>query len=147
MKHWERIAWMVALIGGIHAAYTTWMSGWIYMNGRRDLILGIGQPKPLPLDQARLIFLNDWVTCALGFSIYVLIAFGALWVLLSKYQPMQEAILNPFGLALSQKTAEKRRSLLSRWISLGVSVCFLLLAATFWKDANDTLFLMKKYCP
>jgi hypothetical protein len=45
-KHWERVAWVVATIGALHAIYTTWNTGWIYVNSRRDVILGIGQERP-----------------------------------------------------------------------------------------------------
>jgi hypothetical protein len=97
LRHWERLAWVVALIAGVQAAYTTWMSGFQYMNARRDIFLGIGQPKCLPPDLAMLVFKNDWITCALGFFFYAAVAFGIIWLLLARYKPIQDAVLNPFG--------------------------------------------------
>lgn len=143
LRNWERIAWVIGLVAGIQAAYTTWMSGFQYMNARRDLILGIGQPKCLAPDLAFLIFKNDWLTCATGFFLYAACAFGVLWLLLARYRPVQDALLNPFGVPVNDGALNRRRRILSLAVGVFVVGILIALAATLIIDGADTWGLMK----
>lgn len=149
-RPWERIAWVVALIAGVQAAYTTWVGGFQYMNARRDLILGIGQPKCLAEPLAKLVFWNDWFTCALGFLFYAIVAFGGLWILLWYYRPIQEALLNPFGVRQPHEQLQKNRRRLRQVATVGVIALLLGLVATLLVDGFETWGLMKvssSFCP
>lgn len=141
-RHWERIAWVVALIAGIQTAYTTWVGGFQYMNARRDLILGIGQSKCLPKPLAELVFWNDWFTCALGFLFYAVIAFGSLWLLLSRYPPVQDALLNPFGVTMPDDQLRRHRKRLAHFSTICVGGLILGLLATLTVDGFGTWNLM-----
>lgn len=147
MQYWERVAWLLALIGGVHTAFTTWMDGWKYINERRDLILGIGKDKPLPHDLAELVFQNDWITCVAGFCIYVAIAFGLLWWFLVRFKPMQDAILNPFGTEVNGRQMAIRRKGLKWLITVGVLGGFTYLLLVCHNDASDTKRMIGLYCP
>lgn len=146
MKQWERVIWMFALIGGIHAAYTTWMSGWIYINGRRDIILGIGQPHPLGKELAHHVFWNDWVTCILSFGIYAVLLLGTFWLLVSRYRPIQVALLNPFEAETDPHIFDKRCRRLTRFVKWGVIAGLVLLVIVIACDWWGTRKLMAKYC-
>ena len=149
-RHWERIAWVVALIAGIQTAYTTWVGGFQYMNARRDLILGIGQAKCLPGTLAELVFWNDWFTCAIGFLFYAVVAFGSLWLLLSQYQPVQDALLNPFGVLVLPAQLHRQRRRLKLFVTLSVAALLVGLAVTLLVDGFGTWHLMKissSFCP
>jgi hypothetical protein len=120
------------------------MSGIQYMNARRDLILGIGQSKALPVDLARVVFFNDWVICAIGFFFYATVAFGLLWFLLARYPPLQDAVLDPFGvstdavdeISTTRFGLERRRRGLCRITTAGVIALFVALAITLVIDAT-----------
>lgn len=142
-RPWERIAWVVALVAGVQAAYTTWVGGFQYMNARRDLILGIGQPKCLAEPLAKLVFWNDWFTCALGFLFYAMVAFGGLWILLWHYRPIQEALLNPFGVPQPHERFKKSRRRLRQIATTGLIALLLGLVATLLTDGVATWSLMK----
>ncbi|HEV2691833.1 MAG TPA: hypothetical protein VG347_02955 [Verrucomicrobiae bacterium] len=102
-KPWERVLWLIGLIGGISAFFSTWLNTWTFLNARRDLIFGIGQSKSLSPENAELIFKHDWIPTVLSFCVYVLIVFLALWYFLVKCPPMQNAILDSFESSESPK--------------------------------------------
>ena len=143
LRNWERIAWVIGLLAGIQAAYTTWMSGFQYMNARRDVILGIGQPKCLSPELALLVFRNDWLTCAIGFFFYAMCAFGVLWLLLARYKPVQDALLNPFGVSVSDRALRQRRHALGIYSGILVFGVLAALVITLILDGVNTWALMK----